>query len=128
MILKEAGTAVHVLIVDDSEVFRTTLADTLADLLGARVIQAVDGEDALRRLDQTDDVDLVLVDYRMPGIDGLEVSRRILDRGQPPRVVMMTGFDEARYGARARELGVHGFFCKTDGIAALLEQIEQATA
>lgn len=119
----------RVLLIDDSEVFRRTLADTLADLLGATVDQAENGPAALRRLDhEGDDIDLVLVDLRMPDMDGLEVSRRILSRRQPPRVIVVTAFDELTYSEEARRIGVDGFFCKTDGVQRLLAEIERVTA
>jgi len=119
---------VRVLLVDDSEVFRRTLADTLTDLLGATVDEADSGQAALSRLDDSGDVDLVLVDMRMPEMDGLEVSRRILAREQPPRIIVVTAFDERAYSEQAKRIGVDGFFCKTDGVAGLLAEIERVTA
>lgn len=119
----------RVLLIDDSEVFRRTLADTLADLLGASVQEADSGPAALEHLDgQGDGVDLVLVDLRMPEMDGLEVSRRILARDQPPRVIVVTAFDEQDYSEEARRIGVDGFFCKTDGVQRLLAEIQRVTA
>lgn len=118
----------RVLLIDDSEVFRRTLADTLADLLGAEVDEAESGPEALERLESAEPVDLVLVDLRMPDMDGLEVSRRILDRDEPPRVIVVTAFDEQSYSDEARRIGVDGFFCKTDGVQRLLEEIHRVTA
>lgn len=118
----------RVLLIDDSEVFRRTLADTLADLLGATVREAENGPAALEQLDGDGDVDLVLVDLRMPEMDGLEVSRRILAREEPPRVIVVTAFDEQGYSEEARRIGVDGFFCKTDGVQKLLAEIERVTA
>lgn len=115
----------HLLLIDDSDVFRATLADTLADLLGATVDEAADGRQGLARLEESEGVDLVLVDLRMPDMDGFEVSRRILERDGRPRVLLMTAFDEQVYGERAARLGVDGYFCKTDGVARLLAEIER---
>lgn len=116
----------RVLVVDDSEVFRRTLADTLAELLGATVDDVDSGHAALRRLAE-DEVDLVLVDLRMPEMDGLEVSRRILELDRPPHVIVVTAFDERSYSEEARRIGVDGFFCKTDGVQRLLAEIERVT-
>lgn len=115
------------MVVDDSEVFRRTLADTLSELLGATVDEADSGPEALRRLREGAPVDLVLVDLRMPDMDGLEVSRRILELEQAPRVIVVTAFDERSHSEQASRAGVHGFFCKTDGMRRLLAEIERVT-
>lgn len=118
----------HVLIVDDSEVYRRSVADTLTDLLQATVSQAGDGLEALRRLEGDEPVDLVLLDLRMPGMDGLELSRRVAARPGRPRLLVMTAHEEADAGEAARQAGADGFVCKTDGVAALLAGIQQVLA
>jgi DNA-binding NarL/FixJ family response regulator len=56
--------------------------------------------------------DVVLLDVRMPGMDGLEAARRILEAGLPTRVVVLTTFDEDEYVAAALRAGVSGFLLK----------------
>jgi two-component system response regulator AlgR len=83
-----------VLIVDDEPLARRRLATLLAGVDGVEVIgEAADGAQALAAVDHHDP-DLVLLDIRMPGIDGLEVARRLALRNDPPMVVFCTAYDE----------------------------------
>lgn len=83
-----------VLIVDDEPLARRRLATLLASVDGVEVIgEAGDGAQALAAVDRHDP-DLVLLDIRMPGIDGLEVARRLALRDDPPMVVFCTAYDE----------------------------------
>jgi two-component system response regulator AlgR len=83
-----------VLIVDDEPLARRRLATLLAGVDGVEVIgEAADGAQALAAVDRHDP-DLVLLDIRMPGIDGLEVARRLTLRDDPPMVVFCSAYDE----------------------------------
>ncbi len=115
----------RVLIVDDSDIFRTTVARALAALLDADVTQLDRGEAVADELDR-ERFDLVLVDMRMPHMDGIEVCRQILARPDRPRVVLMTAYGEREYVRAARRIGVDGFVCKTDGMSAMLDAVSGA--
>lgn len=83
-----------VLIVDDEPLARRRLASLLAGVDGVDVVgEAGDGAAALAAVDRLDP-DLVLLDIRMPGVDGLEVARRLVLREAPPAVVFCTAYDE----------------------------------
>ncbi|HWS27813.1 MAG TPA: LytTR family DNA-binding domain-containing protein [Xanthomonadales bacterium] len=83
-----------VLIVDDEPLARRRLASLLAGVDGVEVVgEAGDGAAALAAVDRHDP-DLVLLDIRMPGIDGLEVARRLVSREASPAVVFCTAYDE----------------------------------
>jgi len=83
-----------VLIVDDEPLARRRLASLLAGIAGVEVVgEAADGQNALVAVDHHDP-ELVLLDIRMPGIDGLEVARRLALRDEPPAVVFCTAYDE----------------------------------
>jgi DNA-binding NarL/FixJ family response regulator len=105
--------AIRVLITDDQALvrtgFRMILKANHIDVVG----EAASGEEAIsavRRLRP----DIVLMDIRMPGIDGLEAARRILAGGPPtpPKVVMLTTFDLDRYVYAALSAGASGFLLK----------------
>jgi len=88
----------------------------LAMLLGAQpdmevVWRAVDGNDALMRND-TDPVDVLLLDVQMPGLDGLAATRELMARGITGRVVILTTFDTDGYVMGAIEAGAAGFLLK----------------
>lgn len=83
-----------VLIVDDEPLARRRLASLLSGVAGVEVVgEAADGQMALAAVDRHDP-DLVLLDIRMPGIDGLEVARRLTLRDEPPAVVFCTAYDD----------------------------------
>jgi len=77
-----------ILIVDDEKNIRLTLSQAL-ETLGMPVQTAVDGEEALQKLQDSDFI-LVLLDLKLPGMDGLEVLRRIRESRPKTRVIMIT--------------------------------------
>jgi DNA-binding NarL/FixJ family response regulator len=103
---------IRVVLVDDQAMVRTGLRMVLAaepdiDVVG----EAADGAAGVRVVtEQAPDV--VLLDVRMPGMDGLEAARRILAAGLPTRVVVLTTFDEDEYVTAALRAGVSGFLLK----------------
>jgi DNA-binding NarL/FixJ family response regulator len=104
----------RVLIADDQALVRSGLTLVIEAQPDMEVAgEAKDGREALaqcRRLAP----DVALLDVRMPGLDGLEVARRLV-RDQPAtRVVMLTTFDLDSYLYEALKIGVSGFFLKDD--------------
>jgi DNA-binding NarL/FixJ family response regulator len=118
-------TSPRVLIVDDQELiragFRLILTARGIDVAG----EAGDGAEAVeaeRRLRP----DVVLMDIRMPAMDGLEAARRILARGPGCKVLMLTTFDLDRYVYAALALGASGFLLKdvtADHLAAAVRLV-----
>ena len=95
-----------VLIVEDQPITRTLLEDILKDEYD--VIMAVDGKDALERLQLEKDIDLVLLDVIMPELDGFEVCERIKENPatQDIPIIILTIMEQERNEARGFELGV----------------------
>jgi PAS domain S-box-containing protein len=106
-----------VLVVDDNPAAREILSDALADLSG-RVDVVSSGLEALaavRQHDDSDPYDVVFMDWRMPGMDGLEASRLIKqDRNlkKHPAVVMVTAFSNEEVREEAEKLKIEGFLLK----------------
>ncbi|MEE1835117.1 response regulator transcription factor [Streptomyces sp. SP17KL33] len=103
----------RVVIADDQALVRTGFGMILsADGIDV-VAEAADGEQAVEAVHRTRP-DLVLMDIRMPGTDGLEATRRILSGTvpEPPRVLMLTTFDLDRYVYAALTAGASGFLLK----------------
>jgi CheY-like chemotaxis protein len=82
-----AGT---ILVVDDEAGVRAVAGSMLTDA-GARVVEAANGAEALETLDDGAEVDLVLLDLSMPGMDGVETARRIRERSPQMPIVLSTG-------------------------------------
>jgi DNA-binding NarL/FixJ family response regulator len=108
---------IRVALVDDQELLRTGFRMVLQAQPDMEVVaEAGDGLQALEVLARTP-VDIVLMDVRMPGLDGVEVTRRLLagDRpanARPPRVLILTTFDLDEYAYAAVRAGASGFLLK----------------
>lgn len=84
----------RVLIADDEPLARRRLASLLAGVAGVEVVgEAADGEATLAAVERLHP-DLVLLDIRMPGMDGLAAARRMLERDEPPAVIFCTAYEE----------------------------------
>jgi DNA-binding NarL/FixJ family response regulator len=118
------GAAVRVLIVDDQSLvragFRMILdAETDIDVVG----EAADGLEAVIAARDTDP-DVILMDVRMPNVDGLEATRRLLDgRESGPRILILTTFDLDEYVYEALRAGASGFLLKDTPPEQLVEAI-----
>ena len=109
-----------ILIVDDDEGMRETLTAMLRR--DYRVLRAATGEFALQILEK-EDVDLILLDVRLPGISGFEVLRRIRQISDVP-VVMLTAAGEETDHVRGLELGAYDYLVKPFSHLALMAHIK----
>ena len=103
---------IRVLVVDDQALVRggfRLILDSQPDL--EVVGEAADGREALAMARELRP-DVVLMDVRMPGMDGLEATRRLLSGGEAPRVLMLTTFDLDEYVYDALRAGASGFLLK----------------
>lgn len=115
-------------IVDDDPMVRTGLKLILggdADLSVAW--EAGDGAVALERLAETP-VDLLLIDIRMPVLDGLATLAALQELPQRPRVIVLTTFNTDDYVVRALKAGANGFLLKDADPARLIEAIRRVAA
>jgi chemotaxis family two-component system sensor histidine kinase/response regulator PixL len=102
-----------ILVVDDSAALRRTLAFTL-ERSGYRVMQAKDGQEALKTLAQTGEVDLIICDVEMPNLNGFEFlgqRRRNADLLKIP-VAMLTSRGSEKHRQLAKTLGANAYFTK----------------
>ena len=96
---------IKILLVDDNPVFVTAVWKFLDMLPGTEVVgQAHDGREALTKARQLQP-DLMMLDIRMPELNGLEVARCMQSWPQPPRVVFLSMHDSVAYRAAAHDLG-----------------------
>jgi two-component system, NtrC family, response regulator HydG len=116
--------AIRVLVVDDDPGVRYTLREILASE-GLVVDEAADGAEALRRL-EAQPAPLVLTDLRMPGIDGMELLRRLVARSPAPRVVLITAHGSERQAVEAMKAGAFDYFRKPFDTEELLAVVRRA--
>ena len=103
---------VHVAIVDDERLVRTGLRMILRGAADIEVVdEAADGLEAID-LVQRSRPNVILMDVRMPRLDGLEATRRILATPDAPRVIVLTTFDLDEYVYAALQAGASGFLLK----------------
>ena len=119
------GGPPRVLVVDDDQAFRMSTAALLRDE-GYRIIEAGNGEEARQALDQGS-VHLILLDMRMPGIDGIDLVEVLRTRGEHTPILMISGFGTVDAAVRALHVGADDFLTKpvepevlTDRVAQLL--------
>jgi DNA-binding NarL/FixJ family response regulator len=112
-----------ILLADDQELLRMgfrMVLDAQPDL--AVVGEAADGHEAVDLVAHLEP-DVVLMDVRMPGLDGVEATRRIVDEGSRSRVIILTTFDLDEYAYAALRAGASGFLLKDAPPADLLSAI-----
>ena len=122
----ETGESPKILVADDQQEFVDLAIDAIRDLVpGARVEGACGGYEALLRIGSFQP-DLLLLDLRMPGLDGFEVCRRIKEASatKATRIVAMTGFDDLEAQQLAMTCGADAFLIKRQSLTALCRQIK----
>ncbi|MEQ6918117.1 response regulator [Halomonas aquatica] len=103
---------IRVLVADDHHLVRTSIAHLLNAERGIRVVgEAVNGEEAVIKARKLEP-DIVLMDIRMPGIGGLEATRKINRFAGDIRILVLTAFIEETFAQRLLEAGAHGFISK----------------
>lgn len=113
-----------ILVVDDEKNIRLSLSQALAPL-GLPVETAVNGEEALSRLEDQD-LGLIILDIRLPGLDGLEALRQISERRPDIRVIMVTAYGTIERAVEAMKLGAVDFIQKPfspEQIRGLVKQV-----
>ncbi len=122
----EPPERLRVLIAEDETIIRLDLKGLLEDAGFEVCAEARDGEEAVRLARETSP-DVALLDVKMPGIDGIEAARRILDE-RPIPIVIVTAYGERELVARAVEAGVYGYLVKPFRETDVLPAIETARA
>jgi len=116
---------IRVLLVDDDPLVRSALSLMLGGQEDLRVVgEAPDGAAGVARARELRP-DVVLMDIRMPVLDGLEATRRLLRDPAPPRVIVLTTFDADENVVRAVAAGADGFLLKDTPPAEIIDAIRR---
>ena len=102
----------RVLIVDDSRTARMMLKKVLPPALGADVLEAADGGEAIRRV-SSDRIDLMFLDLTMPEVDGYQVLKTLKDTGRTPPTIVVSADVQPLAQQRVRDLGAMAFVRKS---------------
>ena len=114
---------IRVLVVDDHDLVRTGISRMLADISGLQVIgQADSGEDAIRKARELKP-DVVLMDVKMPGIGGLEATRKLLRSYPDLKVIAVTICEEDPFPTRLLQAGAAGYLTKGAALEEMLQAI-----
>lgn len=100
------------LVVDDHDAVRRALCDRIQASFGQfQLREAGNVADALKIV-ESEKVDLVLMDFRLPGRDGVDGTRMVLERSPHTSVVMVSGFDDSSHRSAATKAGARAFVSK----------------
>ncbi|WP_238146892.1 response regulator [Ornithinimicrobium murale] len=122
------GRGVRVLLVDDDPLVCAGLELMLSTSADITVVGSVGDGDLVVTAVQRHHPDVVLMDVRMPRVDGITATREVLAGANPPRVIVLTTFAEDSAAMRAVEAGAAGFLLKTAGPTEIIDAIRRVAA
>jgi DNA-binding NarL/FixJ family response regulator len=119
---------IRVVVVDDDPLVRAGLGLMLGGAPQLQIVgEAGDGAEGLEVIARVHP-DVVLMDIRMPRMDGLTATGRVTEQHDPPKVVVLTTFDADEHVVRALALGASGFLLKDTSPPLIVEAIEKVAA
>ncbi len=120
------GTVRRVVVIDDHELLREGTRRILDDATGFTVVgEADDGDAALAVIDEVRP-DVVLVDIRLPSINGIDLARHIVEQHPGTTVLILSAYDDEHYVRAALAAGVAGYLLKTTPSDELIRSIRAA--
>jgi two-component system invasion response regulator UvrY len=120
----KGGYMINVMLVDDHDLVRKGIRRLLDDSSGIKVIaEAPDGEQAIRQI-RKQKPDVILMDISMPGIGGLEATRKITQVSPDMKVIVVTIHDDDPFPARLLEAGAAGYITKGCDVDEIIQAIQ----
>ncbi|MDH3949214.1 MAG: UvrY/SirA/GacA family response regulator transcription factor [Gammaproteobacteria bacterium] len=119
---------IKVMLVDDHDLVRTGIKRLLEDQPSIKIVgEAVSGEQALEQVSENDP-DVVLMDINMPGIGGLEATRKLLHRKPKLKIIMVTMHEDELFAQRLLKAGAMGYLTKGAKVDEILQAIRAVMA
>ncbi len=115
-----------VMLVDDEVPFVETMTKRL-EKRDLQIISAHDGQEALEKLDKNRNTDVVILDVKMPGLDGIETLREIKKTYPVIEVIMLTGHATVETAIEGMRLGAYDYLMKPCELEQLMFKVEEAT-
>lgn len=123
-----AKSCIRLLIADDQTLFRAGLASLFGDDARVEVVgQAVDGADAVRLAAKLKP-DVILMDIKMPNLDGIEATRQIIAADPDIKVLILTTFEADNHVIQALKAGASGYVLKDSVPEAIISSIQAVAA
>ncbi|WP_207905780.1 UvrY/SirA/GacA family response regulator transcription factor [Aestuariirhabdus litorea] len=119
---------IKVLVADDHDLVRTGITRMLADVEGILVVGEVNNGEAAVDLVRRVDVDVVLMDVKMPGIGGLEATRKIVRSNPDVKVIAVTVCEDEPFPSRLLKAGASGYVTKGAGLDDMVNAIRMAAS
>jgi two-component system invasion response regulator UvrY len=117
------NSLINVLLVDDHELVRTGIKRIIDDVRGFKVVgEAASGEEAFQFC-RTEEPDVVLMDMNMPGIGGIEATKKIIRYCPDVKIIILTVHTEDPFPSKVMQIGAHGFLSKMSGPDEMLQAI-----
>ena len=118
-------TAPFIMLVDDEVPFVETMAKRLVKR-NIKTITAFNAEEGLEKLKDNQDLDVIILDIKMPGMDGIDALKEIKTASPLVEVIMLTGHAKIESAIEAMKLGAHDFLMKPFDIEELVLKIKEA--
>ncbi len=122
--VKQAGRCPKILIAEDDEASRKYISHIIKDL-GAEILEAGTGIDTVEFCRNTNDLDIVLMDIQMPGLDGYEATRQIREFNKDVVIIAQTAYAFPNDKEKALEAGCNDYVSKPINKGILLEKIQK---
>jgi DNA-binding NarL/FixJ family response regulator len=115
----------RIFIADDHEIFRRGLRALLESRPGWEICgEAKDGKQAVAKVRDLDP-DIIVLDISMPGLNGLQVTKRLIQSRPSSKVIILSQHEPSLFEASAREAGAQAYLTKTDVAQKLISAIEE---
>ncbi|GAB2995048.1 UvrY/SirA/GacA family response regulator transcription factor [Psychrosphaera aestuarii] len=116
---------INILLVDDHELVRTGIRRILDDVRGMKVVGEADSGEAAFQFCRSNEPDIVLMDMNMPGIGGIEATKKIARYCPDVKVIILTMYAEDPFPTKVMQNGAQGFLAKTTSPDDLVNAIKQ---
>ena len=119
-------TSPFIMLVDDEVTFVKTMAKRLA-ARNMEIITAFSAEEGLEKLKKNQNLDVIVLDVKMPGMDGIEMLKKIKAGFFRTEVIMLTGHATIESGIDGMKLGAYDFLTKPCDLDEIVGKVEEAT-
>lgn len=119
---------INVYLVDDHEVVRTGIRHLLDEVRGIKVVgESASGEDAVKWC-RENYPDVILMDMEMPGMDGIEATKKIIRYNPDVKVIVLTAHTQDPFPTKVMQAGACGFLCKSAGPEEVINAIRMVNS